>query len=147
MFEVFTVAISSLVKGISHDSCCCRFPTSYSVIRSVIPKVKHTYGRTRLPHMSLSYTYCALINHENYRLEVNSFHVTLTYALCYASVASSSVSRKDGYNHMPTHCAIQQARPTAISDEIITDVQGVAYSSFPCTQVKLNLNIHHSTDT
>jgi len=35
----------------------------------------------------------------------------------------------------------------AISDEIVTDVQGVAYGLFPYTKIKLNLKIHYSADT
>lgn len=94
------------------------------------------------PFLHIQYTHQS----RNYRLEVNYFHIILTYAVCYASVANGSVSRTDRYNHLPTHCAIQQARPTAISDEIVTHVQGVAYSLFPCTKIKLHLKIHHSTD-
>jgi hypothetical protein len=62
-------------------------------------------------------------------------------------VANGLVSSTDRYNHLPTHCAIQQARPTAISDEIVTDVRGVAYRLFPYTKIKLNHKIHYSTDT
>ena len=106
---------------------------------------EHDFLTRKVKHEPFLHIQCTHQS-RNYRLEVNYFHIIWTYAVCYASVASGLVSSTDRYNHLPTHCAIQQARPTAISDEIVTDVQGVAYSLFPYTKIKLNDKIHYSTD-